>query len=414
MSLIIDMLKDLEKRQNGARAVPSIVHSQEYDAFDIFDLLKKGSIAAGVLIFTAILAYLIIHERRSFRAVAIPKEISVVKTPAADEKITDPVLNPVSVNAISYEAKTDSTEISFLLSHDTLYRVISNKDNSNIKIYLDNAVMQADMPTLIGAETGIKNISVIHQDHFIEFLIALKPDTGLKFVDMIKEGKQPSLVVSINNPKAATDNSMTTVNNIKSPAIQFVIQEKYQAALKLAESGNKIKAIHSLQTLIQYYPDYNEARVSLAAILMEQGKPEEAQLIVDNGLSMNPDYLPLVEIKARILTSEGKIREALAILQNNQPLITDAPQYHALIAALFSQLNQYNLAADIYQKLVSFNPHEGSWWFGLAVSLDKLGKSQDAVFAYTKAATEGRLNPQAMAFLQSRLRTIQEEAHAAE
>lgn len=414
MSLIIDMLKDLENRQNNARAVPSIVHSQDYDSNDVFDLLKKWGIAASALIGTAVLAYLMIHERRFSQPIALPKEITVIKTPAPNEKIIDPILQPVLINAISFEAKTDSTEISFLLSHDTLYRVISNKDNNNIQLYLDNAAMQADMPTLIGAETGIKSISAIKRDHSIQFSIALKPDAELKFIDMIKEGKQPSLIVSISNPKVTTDDLMTAPGNIKSPAIQSVIQDKYQTALKLAENGNKVKAINSLKTLIQYYPDYNEARVSLAAMLMEQGKSEEAQIVVEDGLTANPDYLPLVEIKARILTSEGRIKDALAILQNNQPLITDAPQYHALIAALFSQLDQYGLAADIYQNLVRINKHEGSWWFGLAVSLDKLGKSQDAVFAYTKAATEGRLNPQALAFLQSRLRTIQEETHAAE
>ncbi len=130
---------------------------------------------------------------------------------------------------------------------------------------------------------------------------------------------------------------------------------------------------------------------------MENGNPVDARKLVDGGLAITPDYLPLLELKARLLTSEGKTKEALLVLQSEQPDISDAPNYHALMAALYNRENNFSLAATIYQKLVAINPHESSWWFGLGVSLDKLGQRQDAVMAYTKAATEGRLNAQALA-----------------
>ena len=194
--------------------------------------------------------------------------------------------------------------------------------------------------------------------------------------------------------------------------MQTVLTDQYQSAVRLAETGNKQAAIEKLTKLLDYYPDYNDARVALAAIILESGNSIQARKVIDDGLALTPDYLPLIELKARLLTSEGKIKEALRVLQSEQPLIADAPQYHALIAALYNRENNFLLAAEIYKRLVTINPHEGSWWFGLGVSQDKLGHNQDAAYAYTKAATEGRLNAQAMSFLQTRLQSLQDASHA--
>ena len=191
----------------------------------------------------------------------------------------------------------------------------------------------------------------------------------------------------------------------------MMVTEQYENAIKLAEAGNRTGAMTIFNKLLRFYPDYNDARVALAAIVLENGNPQQARKIIDDGLAMAPDYLPLIELKARLLTAEGKINEALLVLQSEQPSIVEAPNYHALIAALYNRQNNYELASAIYQRLVNINPHEGSWWFGYGVSLDKLGHNQDAIFAYTKAVTEGRLNAQASTFLQNRLRTLREANH---
>jgi len=62
----------------------------------------------------------------------------------------------------------------------------------------------------------------------------------------------------------------------------------------------------------------------------------------------------------------------------------------------------------IYKNLLALDPHHGSWWFGLGVSLDKLGKKNEAISAYTQALHEGQLAVASLDYLQKRIRTLQE------
>jgi MSHA biogenesis protein MshN len=272
--------------------------------------------------------------------------------------------------------------------------------------------MQSDLPTLIGADIPITQIAAASVNGNLKFNISLKPGAFLRSANLNKESKNPELIISIASPQLPPEEIIKATSSIKSPAMQTIITDQYQNAVRLAESGNKQAAIEKLTKLLEFYPDYNDARVALAAIILETGNAILARKVIDDGLAVAPDYLPLIELKARLLTSEGKTKEALMVLQSEQPLITDAPQYHALIAALYNRENNFVLAAEIYKKLVMINPHEGSWWFGLGVSQDKLGHKQDAAYAYTKAATEGRLNAQAIAFLHTRLQLLQDVNHA--
>lgn len=413
MSLIINMLKDLENRQNSNAEIPAMAASHQHYTVRNRDGFKK--IIAVVAIGCIIAASVYLLMKKSSLKITIPAAAeNTIKTAEIPNHTNDILLSPATISAVSFETKDQSTEISFLLSHSALYRIVGNKDNNRVTLYINNAKMESDLPTLVGAETGIQHISSRTDNGELQFTISLKPGAYLQAVNLDNETKNPVLLLSIGLSKSPPDELFASTSNIKTPAMQTIIMERYHSAVKMAELGNTQEAIDSLSKLLQYYPDYNDARVSLAAIILESGNPVKARKIIDDGLAIDPDYIPLVELKARLLTSEGKIKEALVVLQSEQPPINEAPGYHAFIAALFSRENNYQLAANIYRQLVEINPHEGSWWFGLGVSLDKLGQNQDAAFAYTKAATEGRLNAQALAFLQTRLQTLQREPHVKE
>lgn len=415
MSLIINMLKDLENRHNGNADVPAMATSHHHYSVTNNDRYKKIIAIIVTVFFVVFCLYFLLHKNNRMELIIpTPDGNVLVKTEETQNNHNDMLLSPVLINAVSYETKDLSTEISFMLSHGALYRLVSNNENNRITLYINNAKMESDLPTLVGAETGIQNISARTENTELQFTISLKPGAYLQSVNMNNEAKNSALLLSIGLSKSTPDELLSSTSNIKTPAMQTIIMDRYHNAVKMAEAGNKQEAIENLVKLLQYYPDYNDARVSLAAIILESGNPVKAKKIIDEGLAINPDYIPLVELKARLLTSEGKVKEALVVLQSEQPPITDAPGYHAFIAALFSRENNHQLAANIYQQLVQINPHEGSWWFGLGVSLDKLGHNQDAAFAYTKAATEGRLNAQALTFLQSRLQTLQKEPHVTE
>jgi Flp pilus assembly protein TadD len=414
MSLIINMLKDLDSRHHNGTPAQQVLNYQQNRSSSRFNLSKVIAFSSILIFIVTSSSYLFLHKRETNkRSLPLPIEQAIIKSPERTVVPSDDsILKPVVISGVSFEARNDDTEITFLLNHDALYRLVNDEKNHVLNLYIDNATMQSDLPTLIGADIPITQIAAASVNGNLKFNISLKSGAFLRSANLNKESKNPELVISIASPQLPPEEIVKATSSIKSPAMQTIITDQYQNAVRLSESGNKQAAIEKLTKLLEFYPDYNDARVALAAIILETGNAILARKVIDDGLAVAPDYLPLIELKARLLTSEGKNKEALMVLQSEQPLITDAPQYHALIAALYNRENNFLLAAEIYKKLVMINPHEGSWWFGLGVSQDKLGHKQDAAYAYTKAATEGRLNAQAIAFLHTRLQLLQDVNHA--
>lgn len=440
MSLIINMLKDLDNRQHGQSPIPILESAQRpYQRSSGIQWKKWLVVGSIVLMLTAIIIMLSLKKSNVKSVLVLPPESAIVKT---NEVTTNSIwTNPVTISSVAFEAKDDMTEMRLSLNHDALYRILGSENKHQIILEIDNAKLNSDLPTFVGAGLGIKSIASVNKQNDLRFLINLNDKASLRSVTLTKEDNQAELVVIINHftslPRedvvtatmatAATDiktespevgttsiESPTTTrnNSIKLPALQSLVINEYQTAIKAAANGRNQEAIDILARLLKTYPDYQDARVSMAAIILEAGNTFEARKIVEEGLSIEPSYLPLIQLKARIYTSEGKISEALLILQSEKPYIDDEPEYHAFIAALLNRQKQYQEAANIYKQLVQINSHDSSWWFGLAISQDKLGNTKEAKLAYLKAAAEGRLNPQAQAYLQSRLSMLQEPPHA--
>jgi Flp pilus assembly protein TadD len=407
------MLKDLEKRQNSGNEIPLFSTSHFKNTESERAMIQKLLIPSLVIFIIISLSYFVFNHKK-YNSLSQTRSLDITNKTEPVQNNDEKWVTPVSIEAMTIERKDNTSELSLMFTHNALYRVISNANNNQIIIMLDNANLKADLPSLNGSEPGVLNVTTSTNNNILTLTIMLKAGGYLKSINYIDQTKNPELVISIGHKEIDLNEAIKGTKNIKTPAMQTLVIERFHNAINKAESGNTEEAIEKLSTLLKYYPDYNDARVSLAALYIENGNDLKARKIIDDGLAINPDYLPLIELKARLLTSQGKIKEALMVLQSEQPQISDAPKYYAFLAALYSRENNYQLASNIYRHLVQIDPHEGSWWFGLAVALDNIGNRSDAIYAYTKAATEGRLNSQAHAFLQSRLQVLQKDSHVKE
>ena len=99
--------------------------------------------------------------------------------------------------------------------------------------------------------------------------------------------------------------------------------------------------------------------------------------------------------------------QALALLLAHSPSITEHMDYYAMIAAIYEKLNQPLHAAQIYRDLVSIAPDNGLYWVGLGLSLEKMNKSNEALYAYQRAVKAQHLKPGLASFVESRIRKLQ-------
>lgn len=412
MSLINDMLKNLEKRQAPNKTVPPLTLRQfDDDEESSFDMTHIMLIAGGLIVCAMIAGvawYFVSHKTLHPVTILNKQQVAVTqRVPPDKEQIW---IKPVSISGITQQLKGSITEIIFMLDHVALYRITSNEEQNQIAVTIDQSELQSELPQTNYLNSAVSNITSQKIGNDTKFVLTLNPGATVKYINLTNDNKSPELIVAIDYPVGA-GGSLPSTNNasIKTPAMQNMIAEQYRLALNEAENGRYTLAMEQLDALLKADPDFKQARVSLAALLIEHGNRWKAKQYLDEGLSSNPNYAPFVELKARTMTLEGKITQALALLQSAIPSIEENPEYHAFMAALYERTNNNAIAARIYRQLVNLNPHNGNWWFGLGISLEKTGQIRDAVNAYTNAMAAGKLNSNSIIYLQNRLRVLQEE-----
>jgi tetratricopeptide (TPR) repeat protein len=411
MSLINNMLKDLEKRKTTAPA-PTFIHlTHPHPATPPFSFLKLSQskhFLVGLIILVTFVSCLTFYLSRPKAAFTIPP-LTTPLTPSVDrEQSVDAVwLEPVAITGMTMQVKDNITELSLFLSHPALYRLNSDNMSNKLALIIEHAELRAPLPPAAFLNTAIQQLTTKSVRGDTQLNLTLHPGAIIKYVNLNTDQKNAELVIAVQAEPAAVTHRETNLGMVKTPAMQTLLLEQYQNALKAAESGRYPYAIQSLTALLQSDPEYNDARVSLTALLLDQGKLAKANTIVDDGLQLHPGYTPFVELKARILTAEGRLKAAIALLQTAAPSLTDNPEYHGLMAALYARSEHDQEAVHIYQQLLELDPHNGNWWFGLGVSQDKLDRPRDAIEAFSKAIAEGHLNQDAIGYLQKRLHSLQ-------
>lgn len=416
MSLINNMLKDLENRENTSRYRPTIVVTSAARKFPSIPLGNKPFwISAGVsLVFAAGLMFLTTTSKPEITP--IDQHINRIASSAPDTLNNDMLwLTKANISGVTLQEKDNITEISFLLDHPVLYRLVSNDASNQLSVIIDNAQFQAEVPQLQSMRTALRSVRAQNYQGSVIFNLILSPDSFIKYVNLSTDKKNPELVIAIqhNNHYAGTATVTASSNDmIKMPAMQSLYLEQYQSALKSAERGEFQTAMDQLARLLEAQPAYQDARVTFAALLIDQGNPQLAAKVIDAGLRLSPDFIPLIELKARQLTTQGQIKKALTLLQSESPPISSNPEYHAFMAALYQKNDNNLLAVQLYKRLLSINPQNGNWWFGLGLSLEKLGENSLAYDAYRKAITNGNVNQESMAYLQQHMQSLQENVNA--
>jgi Tfp pilus assembly protein PilF len=183
----------------------------------------------------------------------------------------------------------------------------------------------------------------------------------------------------------------------------FDENDHYQEALLAIQQGLISKAETILQKVLTINPNMYNARESLIKLHIEQGKYNEAQHILDDGLAQNLQYIPFIQLKARLLVQNNQSIKALELLKNYSPVIEEYPDYYAMMAALYQQENSFKKAADIYSKLLTLYPEQAIWWLGFGISLENLGSKNEAIMAYKKASNFSDLNVELKSYIEDRM-----------
>ena len=190
-------------------------------------------------------------------------------------------------------------------------------------------------------------------------------------------------------------------------SVQVRASRAYAAALRSLDGGEDLVAERHLRNALEFRPDLLEARLSLVQLLLHRQQADAAVSLLRSGLRLQPQSAVLRQTLARILFDRRQLDQALALL-NAPPLpaVAEAPEYHALLAALLREAGRSDAAVEEYARLLVVRPREPLWWLGLAIAFEQSGKTDPARNAYHNALELPGLSPDLTKYIRTRLQAL--------
>ena len=221
--------------------------------------------------------------------------------------------------------------------------------------------------------------------------VKVKKTVVRKKVKILKPVKAEINIENINTEEVDADEVIDVEEVDYSPPIQLKKKRRplnskqlaeiaYTKGYKLLQQGRMRQGKESLREALSLYIPHIKAREMLAGIYIKSGRFINAAELLNEGVKVVPEYPLFAQLYARVLLEQNNPQLAIKIL--NQGSVSAAmnvePDYYALLAATYQRVKKHSKAVDIYLQLVKIRPAAGVWWLGLAISLEKSGKSQEA------------------------------------
>jgi tetratricopeptide (TPR) repeat protein len=437
MSLINDMLKDLESRRSDTHSNQEAVNglvSAPYSAVGVGKATIRFAIivAVFVLLLIAISWFFFFGQSKTKKTPAPQLRITSVKDRVKQKEPTSLTVlkaNKTFQNAKPEQAKNDmvktvSTTLStielsqnknrvtlqFNLSHSIHYRIQTEESHEHIQLILSNTQLQPSF-SAVPQHVLFKNIHLETVGENLQIDLDVLPGTKIESLTLSDQAPYHLDLVlvnqSIEEPQKTTINTTPSFQKTEVPP---TISEKanlfYQKGLSFIARDEINSSISWLKKSLEVMPEFLPARETLATVLIKQDRHQEAIHYLREGLAKTPDSIELIKLYARILVQQHQFKRALTLLQRESPSLEDNAEYYSIMAFAEQGLGNADVAARLYERLLKFNPNHGNWWLGLALALETNGQPNSALHAYQRAAASGDLSPSVEAYIESKIEQI--------
>jgi hypothetical protein len=463
MSLINDMLKNLERRYETAQ--------KSWAAHESADLQEEESIFLKACLITVIVLILVflaweVHEfyikkpekLQTAKMTAVKPAANIETQASKDSNSITPSNNevpstslplpPQVANGVTINDLPNQTEISISLNSTPTYFTSANQNQHSVDLTLKNTYLDMDK---ICAQLGDAKGCASSTDIPLTF-----SGTAVEKIHIAKNDGQSLILHFVLNPQAKLN---TTQLSVDPPSLKLIFNKdasssspSIQAPLPIQPTNTIIATapIAAAQPVnaapTNNSPSSNNSGISLSpSNSIDNGPsddgitlvPAKAELMVeekkqpfatiDNLLMQNQfaqaqaawQKLPnqyktsidgIME-QAKIYIGTGDNASALKGLQS-VPFDGQSAEYYALYAAVLEFNNQHTAAVAVYQKLVSFWPDNPDWWLGLGIAAFNNAQDALAASAFHRVLTFGDLNPEIQQFAQKKIEELSMEQRA--
>jgi len=183
---------------------------------------------------------------------------------------------------------------------------------------------------------------------------------------------------------------------------------EYKKGYLALQRGRMRQGKEHLREALSLYAPHLKSREMLAGIYIKSGRYVEAAELLREGIKIVPTYSLFAKLYARVLLEQNNPLLAIKVLENSSKSLDVDYDYHALLAATYQRVKNHEKAIGIYLQLVNEKSSVGVWWLGLAISLEKSGKNKEALDAYQRAKKTGSLTTGLVKFTNNRVSALKE------
>jgi MSHA biogenesis protein MshN len=387
MSLINQMLQDLEKRQPGGEAgtpppqeVKAVLRHRRMPYFWPALLLLVP--AAGGL------AWLLLRGAAPDTAIAAQPVAAVRPAPVAQAPSAEPAQVPAETAPPATQIQPSQVQPSG-----------SSPENAQ-------PVGPAMKPSTELATAGKPVDTTAKPAQPIPPIQAPAPLVVAKQQLAVIAPKEPAQIV----PGEAKDKGALTVTavakQVRETTPQQQAENEYRKALALLQQGRVAEAIDGLGLALQLDANHATARQTLIGLLMESRRFGEAERRLHEGLSLDRAQPELAMSLARLQVERGDSNTAITTLERTLPHAVDRADYHAFMAALLQRGERHREAIEHYRQALRRSPHSAVWQMGLGISLQAESRFQEAREVFNRAKAANTLSPELQAFVEQRLKQL--------
>lgn len=217
---------------------------------------------------------------------------------------------------------------------------------------------------------------------------------------------KPSLAVANMSGDNQAASTPTVTKQLKETTPQQQAENEYRKAVTMVQQGRNKDAIETLNHALQLDPRHTAARQTLVGVLLEARRFGDAERKLQEGLAINPEQPDLVMILARLQVERGDVRGGLASLERALPYAPDHAEYQAFVAALYQREGRHRQAIEHYLLALRNAPQTGVWLMGLGISLQADNRLPEAREAFLRARNTHSLNTELLAFVEQRLKQL--------
>ncbi|MHB8848620.1 MAG: tetratricopeptide repeat protein [Burkholderiales bacterium] len=203
---------------------------------------------------------------------------------------------------------------------------------------------------------------------------------------------------------APADGTMAIRKQTKQLSPAQLAQNEYVSALNLARQGDLQGAIDGFTRVLSLDPRHHQARLMLAGLLIESKRFNEAEKLLQTGLTQDPAQIDFATLLARLQVEHDSLDASIATLTHSLPYAANQADYQAFLAALLQRSGKNEQAIDHYVIALKQNPQSGLWWMGLGIAEKAAGHVAEAHEAFARAKATNSLSPELQAYVEQQLR----------